>query len=34
MDIRRVILYSALTFVVWSLWTKWQMDYPVAPKRK
>jgi len=31
MDIRRVMLYGALAFVVFSLWTNWQMDYPKAP---
>ncbi|MDP3562101.1 MAG: membrane protein insertase YidC [Legionellaceae bacterium] len=30
MDIRRVLLYGALAFVVFSLWTSWQMDYPSA----
>ncbi len=34
MDIRRVILYAALTLVVYSLWTNWQVDYPpVAPAK-
>ncbi|WP_133128083.1 membrane protein insertase YidC [Legionella nagasakiensis] len=28
MDIRRVILYAALAFVVYSLWSSWQADYP------
>lgn len=30
MDIRRLVLYSALGLVVYSLWTKWQLDYPSA----
>lgn len=29
MDIRRVALYAALAFIVYSLWTNWQHDYPV-----
>lgn len=29
MDIRRVILYAALAFVVYSLGTSWQKDYPL-----
>ncbi len=28
MDIRRVVLYGALAFVIFSLWTNWQKDYP------
>ncbi len=28
MDIRRVVLYGALAFVIFSLWTEWQKDYP------
>lgn len=31
MDIKRVVLYTALVLVVYSLWTNWQVDYP-APK--
>ena len=34
MDIRRVILYAALALVVYSLWTNWQADYPVAPQQQ
>ena len=30
MDSRRVILYAALTLVVYSLWTNWQIDFPTA----
>ncbi|MDP3705021.1 MAG: membrane protein insertase YidC [Legionellaceae bacterium] len=33
MDIRRVILYGALTFVAYTLWTNWQMDYPPIPQQ-
>lgn len=29
MDIRRVALYAALAFIIYSLWTNWQHDYPV-----
>ena len=29
MDIRRVVLYAALGFVVYTLWTNWWIDYPV-----
>ena len=32
MDIRRLVLYTALGLVMYSLWTKWQQDYP-APAR-
>ncbi|AHE68475.1 membrane protein insertase YidC [Legionella oakridgensis] len=28
MDIKRVILYAALAFVVYSLWNNWQREYP------
>lgn len=28
MDIKRVILFGALAFVVFSLWNNWQIDYP------
>ncbi|MCP0914838.1 MULTISPECIES: membrane protein insertase YidC [Legionella] len=28
MDIRRIILFSALILVLYSLWTSWQADYP------
>src|SRR3990167_2018856 len=28
MDIRRVVLYGALAFVIFSLWTSWKTDYP------
>lgn len=31
MDIRRIILYSALAFIVYTLWTNWQTDYPPTP---
>lgn len=31
MDTRRVILYAALAFVLYSLWTNWQIDYPQSP---
>lgn len=34
MDIRRVILYSALALVLYSLWTAWQRDYPVQQPEK
>jgi len=34
MDIRRVILYAALALVVYSLWTNWQIDYPVVPQQE
>jgi YidC/Oxa1 family membrane protein insertase len=34
MDIRRVILYAALALVVYSLWTNWQVDFPVAPQQQ
>lgn len=34
MDLRRVFLYSALAFVIFSLWTNWQADYPAAPVRQ
>lgn len=34
MDIRRVILYAALAFVVYSLWTNWQIDYPPTPNQQ
>ena len=34
MDIRRVILYAALALVVYSLWTSWQVDYPVVPQQQ
>lgn len=30
MDIRRVVLYGALAFVIFSLWTAWQKDYPTT----
>jgi len=30
MDIRRVILYAALAFIVYTLWLNWQHDYPPA----
>lgn len=30
MDTRRVILYAALAFVVYSLWMNWQKDYPAV----
>lgn len=29
MDTRRLILFAAMAFVVYSLWTHWQTDYPV-----
>lgn len=28
MDIRRIVLFSALALVIYSLWTSWQGDYP------
>lgn len=28
MDIRRITLYAALMFVIYSLWTAWEHDYP------
>ncbi|OGV34544.1 MAG: membrane protein insertase YidC [Legionellales bacterium RIFCSPHIGHO2_12_FULL_35_11] len=28
MDIKRVVLFGALAFVVFSLWSNWQIDYP------
>src|SRR3990167_707891 len=28
MDTRRLILYAALAFVLYSLWTAWQAQYP------
>src|SRR3990167_1940186 len=28
METRRLILYAALAFVLYSLWTAWQVDYP------
>ena len=28
MDIRRVILYAALVFVSYTLWTNWQLEHP------
>lgn len=32
MDIRRVILYALLGFVIFNLWSAWQHDYPpIAP---
>ncbi|KTC64804.1 preprotein translocase YidC subunit (plasmid) [Legionella adelaidensis] len=30
MDIKRVVLFTALALVVYSLWTNWQIDYPPA----
>ncbi len=30
MDTRRVVLYAVLALVVYSLWTAWQIDYPVV----
>lgn len=34
MDTRRVVLYAMLALVVYSLWTAWQIDYPVvAPQQ-
>ncbi|MDF1756740.1 MAG: membrane protein insertase YidC [Legionellaceae bacterium] len=34
MDIKRVVLFGALAFVVFSLWTDWQKDYPqVKPEQ-
>lgn len=29
MDIRRVVLFAALALVIYSLWTQWQVDYPL-----
>ncbi|WP_419419723.1 membrane protein insertase YidC [Legionella sp. D16C41] len=31
MDIRRVVLYSVLALVIYSLWSSWQQDYPNKP---
>jgi YidC/Oxa1 family membrane protein insertase len=31
MDYKRVVLYFALAFVVFSLWTAWLRDYPATP---
>jgi YidC/Oxa1 family membrane protein insertase len=31
MDMRRVVLYAALGLMIYTLWTAWQKDYPVAP---
>lgn len=31
MDIRRIVLYMALTMVGLSLWNAWQVDYPTKP---
>ncbi|MFC3908219.1 membrane protein insertase YidC [Legionella dresdenensis] len=31
MDTRRVILYAAFALIVYTLWTKWQIDYPTQP---
>jgi YidC/Oxa1 family membrane protein insertase len=28
MDTRRILLFAALAFIVYSLWTDWQKDYP------
>lgn len=28
MDTRRVILYAALAFIIYSLWSNWQRDFP------
>ena len=30
METRRLILYAALGFVLYSLWTAWQIQYPSA----
>lgn len=30
MDSRRVILWAALAFVVYSLWTHWQLEFPAS----
>lgn len=32
MDYKRVVLYFALAFVVFSLWTNWVRDYPATPQ--
>ena len=35
MDTRRVVLYAILALIVYSLWTAWQVDYPmVAPQQQ
>ena len=34
MDTRRVVLYAVLALVVYSLWTAWQVDYPVVPQHR
>lgn len=34
MDTKRVILYGALAFVVFSLWMNWQTDYPPVSLQK
>lgn len=31
MDYKRLILYFALAFIVFTLWTEWQKDYPATP---
>jgi YidC/Oxa1 family membrane protein insertase len=33
MDIRRVVLYAGLAWVVFSLWNYWQIDYPAKAPR-
>ncbi len=34
MDMRRVVLYGALVWVLFSLWTAWNVDYPkVVPEQ-
>lgn len=30
MDMRRVVLYAALAFIIYSLWTAWNNDYPAV----
>lgn len=30
MDTRRVVLYAVLALIVYSLWTAWQVDYPLS----
>ena len=34
MDTRRVVLYAMLALVVYSLWTAWQLDYPVVVQQQ
>jgi YidC/Oxa1 family membrane protein insertase len=34
MDTRRIVLYAALAFIVYSLWMNWQHDYPPEPAQQ